>query len=222
MAGEKVRVKWVVNCTGEPTTFNESLVDVNATIREVKELVFGQELARGLNVRVIFLGRELADSDSLASHLRMPARVAAVGPCTASSSTDAPEVPDVTLHAVLSTRLPSARSSGVNGRTHVGGGSSDEGDWSVVVLGMTVFVILCVCWYHRLAFPTDFTPFSSLLLVFFTGFYAFAIRGVVMRLLKLAFGCLRRPWGTVDASSQPTRPVATARAFPEVPHRPLS
>lgn len=103
-----------------------------------------------------------------------------------------------------------------------GGAGSDEGDWSVVVLGVTVLVILCVCWYHRLAFPADFTPFSSLLLVLFTALYAFTIRGVVLRLLKLAFGCLRRPWGAADATAQSTRTTASARAFQEVPQRPPS
>lgn len=222
MAGEKVRVKWVVNCTGEPTTFTESVLDVNNTIREVKELVFGAEIARGLTVRVIFLGRELADCDSLASHLRLPVRAAAAGPCATSSSAPAQDTPGVTLHAVLSNRPPSSSATGVAGRAHAGGAGSDEGDWSVVVLGVTVLVILCVCWYHRLAFPADFTPFSSLLLVLFTALYAFTIRGVVLRFLKLAFGCLRRPWGAADAAAQSGRSTASVRAFQEVPQRPSS
>ncbi|CDI77374.1 hypothetical protein, conserved [Eimeria acervulina] len=262
MAGEKVRVKWVVNCTGEPVTFTESLLDVNSTIGEVKNSVFAQEIARGLSVRVIFLGRELAENDSLASHLRVPARAAAAGSC-ATSSADADNATGVTLHAVLSNRPPNVRGNGPGGCSNAGGlktcsffapflcqwrsestweygdhsgasplaaallwivcgGNSENGDWSVVVLGVTVFVILCVCWYHRLAFPGDFTPFSSLLLVLFTGFFAFTIRGVVIRLLKLAYGCLRRPWEGTDTSAQPTRPDATAPVFQEIPARPLT
>ncbi|KAL8435802.1 hypothetical protein ACSSS7_002179 [Eimeria intestinalis] len=112
MAGEKARVKWVVNCAGEPTTFT------------------------GLSVRVIFLGRELADSDTLASHLRLPARAAAAGPCaTSSSAATEPDAPGVTLHAVLSNRPPNARPTAAAGRVPAGGGQ--EGDWSVVVLGVT-------------------------------------------------------------------------------------
>ncbi|CDJ51314.1 hypothetical protein, conserved [Eimeria brunetti] len=221
MAGEKVRVKWVVNCTGEPVTFTDSLLDANSTIREVKDSVFAQEIARGLSVRVIFLGRELADNDTLASHLRVPARAAAAGSCATSSSADADNTSGVTLHAVLSNRPPNARANGPGACDNAGVGNTEHGDWSVVVLGVTVFVILCVCWYHRLAFPGDFTPFSSLLLVLFTGFFAFTIRGVVVRLLKLAYGCLRRPW-LGNNSAQPTRPDASAAEFQEIPARTLT
>ncbi|CDI81354.1 hypothetical protein, conserved [Eimeria praecox] len=221
MAGEKVRVKWVVNCAGEPVTFtangsSESLLDANSTIREVKNSVFAQEIARGLSVRVIFLGRELADNDTLASHLRVPARAAAAGTCATSSSPDADNATGVTLHAVLSNRPPNTRGSGPGGCSNAGGGNTESGDWSVVVLGVTVFAILCVCWYHRLAFPEDFTPFSSLLLVLFTGFFAFTIRGVVVRLLKLAYGCLRRPWGGTD-TAQAARSDASAPVLQEIP-----
>ncbi|CDJ67481.1 hypothetical protein, conserved [Eimeria necatrix] len=219
MAGEKVRVKWVVNCTGEPATFTESLLDANSTIREVKDNVFAGEISRGLSVRVIFLGRELADSDSLASHLRVPARAAAAGSCATTASADAQNSAAVTLHAVISNRPPHSRGSGVSGCTNAGGGPTEEGDWSVIVLGVTVFVILCVCWYHRLAFPADFTPFSSLLLVLFTGFYAFTVRGVVVRVFKVAYGCLRRPW---SGAAQSARPDASALSFQEVPPRPLT
>ncbi|CDJ30790.1 uncharacterized protein EMH_0007220 [Eimeria mitis] len=225
MAGEKVRVKWVVNCAGEPVTFtandsSESLLDANSTILEVKNSVFSQEIARGLSVRVIFLGRELADNDTLASHLRVPARAAAAGSCATSSSADADSAPGVTLHAVLSNRPPNVRGNGPGGCNNAGGGNTDTGDWSVIVLGVTVFVILCICWYHRLAFPGDFTPFSSLLLVLFTGFFAFTIRGVVVRLLKLAYGCLRRPWDRTDTPAQSTRPDASAPVFQEIPAGP--
>mgnify|MGYP005790525791 CR=1 FL=1 len=92
----------------------------------------------------------------------------------------------------------------------VGEDDQENGDWSVVVLGVTVFVILCVCWYHRIAFPDDFTPFSSLLLVLFTAFFAFTIRGVFVRLLKLAYRCLRRLWGGNDTPAQSPRPDASA------------
>ena len=77
-------------------------------------------LSAGLTVRVIFLGRELADCDSLASHLRLPARAAAAGPCATSSAAPAYDTPGVTLHAVLSNRPPSSSATGVAGRTHAG------------------------------------------------------------------------------------------------------
>ena len=140
------------------------MLDVNSTIREVKEHVFAQEIERGtsvggyrgltfflrlglqlsgctrvcacphhflglscgplclagLSVRVIFLGRELADSDSLADHLRVPARAAAAGPCATSPPADASNAPGATLHAVISSRPPSARGSGVATRTYAG------------------------------------------------------------------------------------------------------
>ncbi|KAL8449042.1 hypothetical protein Emed_003394 [Eimeria media] len=204
MAGEKARVKWVVNCAGEPTTFTESVLDVNSTIR--------------LSVRVIFLGRELADSDSLASHLRLSARAAAAGPCATSSAATEADAPGVTLHAVLSNRPPNARPTAAAGRAtavvcfgaHAGGG--EEGDWSVVVLGVTVLIILCICWYHRFAFPEDFTPFSSLLLLLFTVFYAFTVRGVLLRLLRRAWGCMRSTGRTGEPASsvQPQRVGAAA------------
>lgn len=219
MAAEKVRVKWVVNCTGEPTTFTESVLDVSSSIGDIKKQVFAQEVARGLSVRVIFLGRELADSDALGTHLRLSARAAAAGPCATASSPDTQDAPEVTLHAVLSNRPPSARPGGGAGGAHASRGDSEEGDWSVVVLGVTVLVILCVCWYHRIAYPEDFTPFSSLLLLLFSCFYAFTVRGVVLRVLKMAVGCLRRPWGPANASAQPPRPPAASRAFQEVPQR---
>lgn len=210
MAGEKVRVKWVVNCAGEPVTFTDSLLDANSTIGEIKNIVFAQEIARGLSVRVIFLGRELADNDTLDSNLRVPARAAAAGACATSSPPDADSVTLVTLHAVLSNRPPNARGSGPGGCNNTGEDDQENGDWSVVVLGVTVFVILCVCWYHRIAFPDDFTPFSSLLLVLFTAFFAFTIRGVFVRLLKLAYRCLRRLWGGNDTPAQSPRPDASA------------
>ncbi|KAL8448239.1 hypothetical protein Emag_004007 [Eimeria magna] len=223
MAGEKARVKWVVNCAGEPTTFTESVLDVDSTIREIKEQVFAQEIGRGLSVRVIFLGRELADSDSLASHLRLSARAAAAGPCATSSAATEPDAPGVTLHAVLSNRPPNARPTAAAGRVPAGGG--EEGDWSVVVLGVTVLIILCICWYHRFAFPEDFTPFSSLLLLLFTVFYAFTVRGVLLRLLRRAWGCMRstRRAGESSSSVQPQRVgAAAAGTFQELSQHPPS
>ncbi|KAL8427606.1 hypothetical protein Efla_005781 [Eimeria flavescens] len=217
---EKARVKWVVNCAGEPATFTESVLDVNATIREIKELVFAQEIARGLSVRVIFLGRELADSDTLASHLRLSARAAAAGPCATSSAVVEDDAPGVTLHAVLSNRPPNTRPTASTGRTPAGASGGEEGDWSVVVLGVTVLIILCICWYHRFAFPEDFTPFSSLLLLLFTVFYTITIRGVVMRLFQHALGCLCRPWRVADSSTPSGRPPAAASTFQELAQRP--
>lgn len=214
-------MKWVVNCAGEPATFTESVLDVSATIREVKELVFAQEISRGLSVRVIFLGRELADNDTLATQLRLSARAASAGPCTTSPSAVEQDASTVTLHAVLSNRPPSASASAAAGSANAGAVGSQDGDWSLMVLGVTVLVILSVCWYHRFTFPGDFTPLSSLLLVIFTGLYVFSIRGFVLRLLKHAFGCLRRPWGRADTSAQSSRQAASA-AFQELPQRPLS
>lgn len=71
-------------------------------------------------MRVIFLGRELAENDSLASHLRVPARAAAAGSC-ATSSADADNATGVTLHAVLSNRPPNVRGNGPGGCSNAGG-----------------------------------------------------------------------------------------------------
>lgn len=72
-------------------------------------------------MRVIFLGRELADNDTLDSNLRVPARAAAAGACATSSPPDADSVTLVTLHAVLSNRPPNARGSGPGGCNNTGG-----------------------------------------------------------------------------------------------------
>lgn len=73
------------------------------------------------------MGRELADTDALGAHLRLSARAAAAGPCATASSPDTQDAPEVTLHAVLSNRPPSARPSGGGGRAHASKVDKDNG-----------------------------------------------------------------------------------------------